>query len=169
METSKTNSIGTRVLDFSKRFLSHRYLPAILAIGAILVMLPAVKTGLVLDDLMQRAVELKPSQLPPRMFETGNPADSGSLGTVLCDLFGFSRDPQNMALMKNYGTLPWWCEGENVLPGAFDIYPESETFFFDKLLCAQYIFVKNDKGEVTAVIHHLAGFPDSEGKKLKKE
>jgi len=28
--------------------------------GAILVMLPALKTGLFWDDLMQRAVELKP-------------------------------------------------------------------------------------------------------------
>jgi hypothetical protein len=46
METMKTNGTGTRVWDFSKRFLEHRYLPAILAIGAILVMLPALKTGL---------------------------------------------------------------------------------------------------------------------------
>jgi len=97
-----------RMLDLSKRFLAHRYLPAILAIGAILVMLPALKTGLFWDDVMQRAVELKPSQLPPRMHETGNPVDSGSFSTVLRDLFGFSRDQQNMTLMKNYGILPWW-------------------------------------------------------------
>ena len=72
-------------------------------------MLPALKTGLMLDDLMQRAVELKPSQLPPRMHETGLvPPDSGSFSTVLCDLFRLNRDPQCMALMKNYGTLPWW-------------------------------------------------------------
>ena len=99
------------MLDFSKRYLEHRYLPAILAIGAILVMLPALKTGFGGDDLLQRVVELKPSQLPSRMHETGMlPPDSGSLGTVLCDLFpGFSnRDPQCMVLAKNYGTLPWW-------------------------------------------------------------
>ena len=107
METSNTNEIGTRVLDFLKRFLAHHYLPAILAIGAILVMLPALKTGLFWDDLPQRAVELRPSQLPPRIYETGNPADSGSLSTVLRDLF-FNRNPQDMALMKNYGILPWW-------------------------------------------------------------
>ena len=41
------------------------------------------------------------------MHETGNPADSGSLSTVLRDLF-FNRNPQDMALMKNYGMLPWW-------------------------------------------------------------
>ncbi len=102
------NQIGTRVLDWLNRFFSHRYLPAFLAIGAVLVMLPALKTGLVADDLPQRAVELRPSQLPPRMHETGNPADAGSFSTVLFDLFGFSRNPQCMTLMKNYGTLPWW-------------------------------------------------------------
>jgi hypothetical protein len=100
------------ILNVLKRFLEHRHLPAILAIGAILVMLPALKIGLGLDDLMQRAVELKPSQLPPRMHETGNPVDSGSFSTVLCDLFGFSRDPQCMALAKNYGTLPWWMPAD---------------------------------------------------------
>jgi hypothetical protein len=71
-------------------------------------MLPALKIGLFADDLPQRAVELRPSQLPARMHETGNPADSGSLLTVVCDLFGFNRNPQCLALMKNYGTLPWW-------------------------------------------------------------
>ncbi len=73
-------------------------------------MLPALKTGLVADDLMQRAVELRPSQLPARMHETGNPANSGSFSTVLFDLFGLNRDPQYIALTKNYGTLPWWTQ-----------------------------------------------------------
>ena len=96
------------MLGFLKQLLEHRYLPAVLALGAILVMLPALKTGLMLDDLPQRAIELRPSQLPPRMHETGNPADSGSFSTVLCDLFGFNRDPRCLTLAKNYGTLPWW-------------------------------------------------------------
>jgi hypothetical protein len=107
MENMKTNGIGTRTLNVLKRFLEHRHLPVILAIGAILVMLPALKMGLRLDDLPERAVALKPSQLPPRMHETGNPADSGSLSTVLRDFF-FHRSPEDIALMKNYGILPWW-------------------------------------------------------------
>ncbi|HWD18277.1 MAG TPA: hypothetical protein VHB20_03280 [Verrucomicrobiae bacterium] len=110
METLEVNRPAMKMLDFTKRFLAHRYLPAVLAIGAALVMLPALKTGLVADDLMQRAVELRPSQLPARMHETGNPADSGSFSTVLFDLFGLSRNPQDLALMKNYGTLPWWTQ-----------------------------------------------------------
>ncbi len=101
------NRTGVRVLDFLKRFLSHRHLPVFLAIGAIWLMLPALKTGLFLDDLPQRVTELRPDQLPPRMHETGNPADSGSFSTVLRDLF-FNRTPQDMTLMKNYGMFPWW-------------------------------------------------------------
>ena len=104
----KSDGTGNKVWALFRRFLEHRYLPVFLAIGAIAVMLPALKTGLVADDLMQRSVELRPSQLPARMHETGNPADSGSLSTVLFDLFGLNRNPQSMALMKNYGTLPWW-------------------------------------------------------------
>lgn len=91
-----------------EKFLEHQQLPALLAIGAILVMLPALGTGLVADDLPQRAVELRPDQLPPRMQETGNAPNPGSFSTVLFDLFGFSRNPQCLAAMKNYGTLPWW-------------------------------------------------------------
>jgi len=108
METPKPNGTRSRVLDFLKGFLGHRRLPVILAIGAIVVMLPALKLGLIADDLPQRAVELRPDQLPPRMQETGNPPDSGSFSTVLFDLFGFNRNPQSVAVMKNYGTLPWW-------------------------------------------------------------
>jgi len=51
--------------------------------------------------------------------------------------------------------------------GALDFYPESETNFFLKINGAQLTFIKNDKGEVMAVIRHLTGYPDSEGKKLK--
>jgi hypothetical protein len=109
METLSTNRIGTRMLNFLKRFLAQRQLPILLAIGAILVMLPALKTGLFADDLMQRPLELRPGQLPPRMHDTGMlPPDSGSFSTVLFDLFGLNRDPHYLALMKDYGALTWW-------------------------------------------------------------
>ena len=32
-----------------------------------------------------------------------------------------------------------------------------------------WLLHQNDKGKATAVIHHIAGLPDSEGKKLKNE
>ena len=55
--------------------------------------------------------------------------------------------------------------GENTTHGAMDIYPASETNFFIKLDGSQLTFVKDDKGEVTQVIHHLAGIPDHKGRK----
>jgi CubicO group peptidase (beta-lactamase class C family) len=74
-----------------------------------------------------------------------------------------------LTISREGDQLVWQAWGENATRGAIDIYPESETNFFIKLNGAQLTFIKNDKGEVTAVIHHLAGLPDNEGKKLKNE
>ena len=53
---------------------------------------------------------------------------------------------------------------------AVDIYPESETnFFATPKHPHELTFVKNDKGEVTAVIVRFPGIPVREGKKLKTE
>ena len=54
--------------------------------------------------------------------------------------------------------------GKNVLRGAFDIYPESETNFFIKFDGVQLTFIKNSKGEVTAVINHYRGVAGYRGK-----
>ena len=62
--------------------------------------------------------------------------------------------------------LLWQAWGKDAAKGAIDLYPESETNFFLKFNGAQLTFLKNDKGEVTAVHHHLEGLPDCEGKKL---
>ncbi len=106
MEPVKQSGIRIRGLNFLKKFLSHHHLPTALAIGAILVMLPALRVGLVADDLVQRAVELGPDQLPTRLQDTGMPLNPGRLGTVLHDLFpGITR----MAQAKDYGVLPWWA------------------------------------------------------------
>ena len=61
------------------------------------------------------------------------------------------------------GDQLFWQEGRVVI----NLYPESETNFFDKIAGAQLTFIKNEKGEVTAVIHHYPPRPDLEGKKLK--
>jgi hypothetical protein len=65
--------------------------------------------------------------------------------------------------------LVWQAFLENGLQRALGLYPKSETNFFRKSDGAQVTFIKNDKGEVMAVIRHLAGLPDGEGKKLKTE
>jgi pimeloyl-ACP methyl ester carboxylesterase len=64
--------------------------------------------------------------------------------------------------------LTWQAVGGDALRGTLDLYPESETDFLLKITDAQVTFIKNDKGEVTGLIHRMAGLPDSEGKKLQK-
>jgi hypothetical protein len=53
--------------------------------------------------------------------------------------------------------------GPKALKGAFDIFPETETNFFLKLDGSQFIFVKNEQGEVTALFRRSPrqGAPDS--------
>jgi len=55
--------------------------------------------------------------------------------------------------------------GRNAPKGAIEIYPESETNFFNKLGGAM-AFVKNGKGEVTAVTFHDDEWQDIKAKKL---
>ena len=74
-----------------------------------------------------------------------------------------------MTIRRNGDHLVWQAFGKTALPGALDLYPESETNFFLKINGAQVTFIKNDKGEVMALIHRMTGLPDSVGKKLKNE
>jgi len=69
-----------------------------------------------------------------------------------------------------------WREGDQLLAqawiqdatqGAFEIYPESDMIFFDRISDTRSIFRKNDKGEVTAVILQAEGQPDCEGNKMQ--
>jgi hypothetical protein len=75
----------TRALNLFQRWLEHPRLPAMLALGAVLVMLPALKLGLVMDDLVQRVIALPPDQVPRRILDMGFPRNSGSFSTVVRD------------------------------------------------------------------------------------
>lgn len=98
-----------RVLNLFQQWLEHPRMPVMLAVGAVLVMLPALKLGLMMDDLPQRMVALSPEQVPSRIHDIGLPQDSGSCSTVMRDFFfGYYRDPQSGALARKYGLLPWW-------------------------------------------------------------
>lgn len=57
--------------------------------------------------------------------------------------------------------------GENLVQGAFDIFPESQTDFFIKVDGSQLTFLKNDKGQITSVIRRQPKLPDCQGKKIK--
>jgi hypothetical protein len=74
-----------------------------------------------------------------------------------------------VTIWRNGDHLVWRAFGKSALQGALDLYPESETNFFLKINGAQVTFIKNDKGEVTAIIHQMAGLPDSAGKIIKNE
>ena len=114
---------------------------------------------------------------PPKISEAPKPRVAIKLDTKLLDAcvghYEFAPNamflPTGMKLTiwREGNQLVWQAWGENATRGAIDIFPESETNFFIKLNGAQLTFIKNDQGEVTAVIHHMAGFPDIEGKKLK--
>jgi hypothetical protein len=62
------------------------------------------------------------------------------------------------------------ARGEEILlrVGPVDVYPESETRYFDNF-GNQWTFVRNEKHEVTAVMLHGANFQDWEGKKVKAD
>ena len=55
---------GTRLLNLQQRWLEHPRFPAMLAFGAVLVMLPSSKLGLLEDDLPQRMIALPPNRHP---------------------------------------------------------------------------------------------------------
>jgi hypothetical protein len=81
----------------------------------------------------------------------------------------FYADGAKVTIQRNGDHLVWQGVGRAALPGVLDLYPVSETNFFVIINGAQVSFIKNEKGEVMALIHHMAGLPDSEGKKLKNE
>lgn len=90
--------------------LEHRRLPLALAVAAIFVMLPALSMGLLGDDLIQRLNQFTPAELPPRILDTGFVAkDSGQLGTVLGNLFGYVRGKEAGVRAMDYGIAPWWA------------------------------------------------------------
>lgn len=108
-EVPASSRTRMRALDLFQGWLEHPRFPAMLALGAVLVMLPALKLGLIMDDLPQRMVALPPDQVPARLHDLGLPLNSGSCSTVVRNFFfGYYRDPQRAALARNYGLLPWW-------------------------------------------------------------
>ena len=80
---------------------------------------------------------------------------------------GVSTAGIKMTIRREGDRLLVQAWGQNVIRGAIDFDPESEADFFDKIYGLRLTFIKNDKGQVTGVIHHFAGLPDSEGMKQK--
>ncbi len=122
----------------------------------------------------------KISDQPPKVPETIKPRVAIKLNTKLLDAcvghYEFAPnavcipDGMKVTIQREGDQLIWQAWGKGATRGAIDIYPESETNFFLKInpYDTQLTFIKNDQGEVTAVIHHEAGLPDVVGKKLKE-
>jgi hypothetical protein len=133
-------------------------------------------TGLTMNCKGKALSYRKTSDQPPKAPEPAKPRVAVKLDPKLLDAIVGYYEFAPRAPFPTGGKVTIWREGdqlecqvwgENAIRGAFDIYPESETNFFIKLNGAQLTFIKNDQGEVTAVIHHSArpGVPDAEGKK----
>jgi D-alanyl-D-alanine-carboxypeptidase/D-alanyl-D-alanine-endopeptidase len=118
----------------------------------------------------------KISNQPPKAPEPSKPRAFIKLDTKFYDAYVGQYEFAPGAAFPTGIKLTIWQQGDQLVGqalgrngggGEFEIYPESETDFFLKINGAQLTFIKNDKGEVTAIIHRIAGLPDSEGKKLK--
>ncbi len=118
----------------------------------------------------------KISAQPPKAAEPPRRPVVVRLETKLLDAcvghYEFPPDPRSptgakLAIWRAGDHLLGQIRGENTIPGAIDIYPESETNFFLKIDGSQLSFIKNGNGEVTDVIHHFPGLPDHNGKKLE--
>jgi hypothetical protein len=132
-------------------------------------------TGLTLHYRGKAYSYKKVSDEPPKAPELPKPHVAISLDAKLDTCVGQYEFPPD-ALSPSGLKLTIWREGDqllgqvrgdNVLKGAFDIFPESETVFFLKVDGSILTFMKNDQGQVTRVTHHLEGYPTIEGKKLK--
>jgi len=120
----------------------------------------------------------KISDQPPKAPEPPKPRAAIKLDPKLYDAcvgqYEFAPDAVfptgiKLKIWRQGDQLVGQAWGENVLQGAFDIFPESATIFFLTIVGAQLTFIKNDKGEVTSVIiiHREAESSDHEGKRLK--
>lgn len=115
-EPSTNRTVSTTATACVAHLLGSQYLPAVLTVAAVVVSLPAVSTGLLNDDYMQRAILVGPAPLVERLAEMGlAPEGSGTLRAILFDLYIAVAPESNLEPLKAYGALPWWTyEGYRV-------------------------------------------------------
>jgi D-alanyl-D-alanine-carboxypeptidase/D-alanyl-D-alanine-endopeptidase len=120
----------------------------------------------------------KTTNQPPYVPELPKRRVATKLDTKVLDACVGTYEFMPNAALPTGGSLKIWRDGDHLVgrarsnnaePLAFSIYPESETSFFLKTDGAQLTFIKNDRGEVTAVVRHKESQSDIEGKKVKSE
>ncbi|GEM_PF-777605 len=179
-------------------FQASQSRPALILMASTLVLTPALIVGIVIgwfasrrgsrlqgDIAMAIFLGCAPFQcleLPRTAPQARTPHTAIKLDAKLLDacIGEYEIVPDNVfgtgtkvTIRRNGDHLVWQAVGERATRDVLDLYPESETNFFHNGSRGQvtFTFIKNDKGEAMAVIHHLAGLglPDSGGKKLKNE
>jgi len=84
-------------------------MPLVLALAAVAVSLPAVRSGFLNDDYMHRAILAGPSDAVGRLAEKGlAPERSGQFGYALSHTFVAVAPEENLRPLRDYGALPWW-------------------------------------------------------------
>ena len=100
----------------------------------------------------------KTSDQPPEIAEPPKPRIAIKLDTKRLDAYIGHYEFATEAAHPTGTKLVLWREGDQLVgqtwdkngtQGAFDVYPETEVKFFDKIIGVQLTFIKNDKGEVT--------------------
>ncbi len=82
--------------DAPRRLLNSRFMPAIAAMLAVLLALPSLSAGWILDDWFHRAVLLERSQFRELL---GSPSEMFRF---------FHGDPERTGRLMDLGLFPWW-------------------------------------------------------------
>ena len=99
-----------RFVHSLRGWLEIRHAPLILAIMAVVVMLPALGHGWFLDDMMFRARFLASSETTGEMEEAGGPfKGTGRLSEAMSGLYAFFKD-EGIEKVMDYGAIPWWTD-----------------------------------------------------------
>jgi CubicO group peptidase (beta-lactamase class C family) len=109
------------------------------------------------------------SDQPPSVPQPAKQPTAITLAPQLLDAYvghyEFATNGMKLTLRRDGDKLVSQAWVEDDTDGPVDVFPESETHFFD-YFGNQWTFVKNSRGEVTVVILHGANFPDWEGKRV---
>lgn len=121
-----------------------------------------------------RPIEIGFTNHVPKLFKPPVPIKLGSelLDAIVGD-YEFAPEAgiphftgMKLTIWRNGDQLVGQTRGKNTLQGAFNLYPESETNYLNKVNGAQLTFVKDDSGAVLTMVHRETGVPDLMGKKL---
>lgn len=120
METGQTTDTGKSFKNYFQIILTHRRFPFVVAVLAILLTLPSLKAGWLVDDYHHK------------LLMSGSESIVQLLDCPL-DMFNFlDGDPQHTAKLIDYGLLPWWTYEQ--IKGGFWRPLASLTHWLDYML-----------------------------------